>query len=608
MRLLFIFFFCFLFKFQYAKELILVQDQSILPLANYSYTYEDKTDNATLNEIIDIKWKNPSEDALNFGIARHPQWIKLAIYNELDVKIQRYLFIPYHHIEYIDAYVVVKDSIRSHLKTGTARPYHNKAISSHGYPIDLTLNSYERANVYIRVDHRNLPLRAGLFLLAHEEMMESKYSFQGLIWFWKGVIASSVLLSLITFFFLKTRLFLYYGLLLIGVVLFVGLEIGDYFQVFEIDKRNTIIDLKHFGNLLVIFSFPMFLNELSPLKKLQPVLWKITIWLVFPFAILFLLVLFDPIKDTIILFIITNYAIYISALIFIMQLVFLFNAALKKKKNALLLFIIYSVYIAIFLLTNSLPNLGIIKDNSVNIYAIFVVSSILEILTFLILVARETFMVYEERTVLIQQQKNHQKNLLLATVDSQEKERNKVGKELHDMVGANMAVIKQKIDKSNLELRNIVHQTIEIIRNLSHGLITPQLKDEDFADEIRELCILSSNENFVVQCFLHNWENIVMNQDSTTHLYRIVQELLQNAIKHSEASNVYLQFSIESNNLSLMYDDNGIGFNNNLNESRGIGLLNIENRVKLLNGEIHFDNTGNNKGVSILMDFPVFIS
>jgi len=288
-----------------------------------------------------------------------------------------------------------------------------------------------------------------------------------------------------------------------------------------------------------------------------------------------------------------------------MQLVFLLNAAIHKKKNARLLLAIYTVYVAIFWATNSLPNLGITKDGLVNVYAILLISSIMEILTFLVLVARETFLIYRERTQLLQLRKNHQKNLLLATVESQERERNKVGRELHDMVGANMAVIKQKIDKTNVELRDILHQTIDIIRNLSHGLITPQLKNEDFADEISELCILSSTDELQVQCFFYNWEDYYADEETTTHLYRIVQELLQNAIKHSKSSRAYFQFSVEKDKLTLMYDDNGVGFQHNSKSHRGIGLMNIENRVKLLKGEIHFDHNGSDEGTSIFMDFPI---
>ena len=607
MRLILLLIFGILFKSVNANKLILYPDKDIISLDGYRWcwTFEDNSDKASIKDVEEFSWIQPTKEGLNFGIARHPHWIKFDLINPQQTQITRYLYLPYHHIEYIDVYIMHEGKILKHYKTGTARPYSNKSLTARGYPLLINMSPNQKVRVYIRIDHRNLPLRAGMFLLTEEKMIDAQKSSQSLMWFWKGVVGTAMLLSLITFFFIRSRLFLFYSLLLIGIILFVGFELGDYFQLFEIDRRNTIIDIKHLGNIIVIFSFPMFLNELTPLRELHPRLWKWTMWLVAPFIVLFLLVLIDPLKETILLFIITNYAIYISALIFFMQLVFLFNAAIHKKKNAQLLLIIYTFYVAIFWITNSLPNLGLIKDGTINVYAILLISSIMEVLTFMILVARETFLIYKERTQLIQLRKNHQKNLLLATVESQERERNKVGRELHDMVGANMAVIKQKIDKSNVELRNIVHQTIDIIRNLSHGLITPQLKNEDFADEISELCILSSTDKLQVQCFFYNWENYDANQDATTHLYRIVQELLQNAIKHSKSTRAYLQFSIENNKLILMYDDNGVGFNINHKTSKGIGLLNIENRVKLLKGEIHFDNNGATTGTSIFMDFPI---
>jgi signal transduction histidine kinase len=173
---------------------------------------------------------------------------------------------------------------------------------------------------------------------------------------------------------------------------------------------------------------------------------------------------------------------------------------------------------------------------------------------FILILGKETFSVYQQRSALLEKQKEHQSEIIRVIVDSQEKERNKVGRELHDMIGANISVIKQQVDKSNYSLINTIDRTIDTIRNLSHGLVTP-LIDDEFVDEINELCVLFSNIDMKVRTHFHNW-NKINNKDLVTHLYRIVQELLQNTVKHSNASQINVQFIVDKEGeLTLMYED-----------------------------------------------------
>jgi signal transduction histidine kinase len=82
-----------------------------------------------------------------------------------------------------------------------------------------------------------------------------------------------------------------------------------------------------------------------------------------------------------------------------------------------------------------------------------------------------------------------------------------------------------------------------------------------------------------------------------------VQELLQNAVKHSGATEVAIQFLVHHDGLrTLMYEDNGSGFDYVVKRKSGLGLINIENRVKLINGSIRFDTRANGKGTTIIIE------
>jgi len=152
---------------------------------------------------------------------------------------------------------------------------------------------------------------------------------------------------------------------------------------------------------------------------------------------------------------------------------------------------------------------------------------------------------------------------------------------------------------------NIINKTIDSIRDLSHGLITPMIENDGFIDEINELCVLFSSIDINIKSNFHNWSQIE-NTEKITHLYRIIQEFLQNAVKHSKATNVLLQFIINpKGELTVMYEDNGIGFDYKSSyPNKGLGLINIENRIKLIDGSIIYDTKKGRKGTTIIINVP----
>ena len=78
------------------------------------------------------------------------------------------------------------------------------------------------------------------------------------------------------------------------------------------------------------------------------------------------------------------------------------------------------------------------------------------------------------------------------------------------------------------------------------------------------------------------------------------------AVKHSEADKISVQFLVDDkDNLSLMYEDNGKGFDYIHIRKKGLGLINIENRVKLINGEIQFDTIENRTGTTVIIDISI---
>ena len=411
----------------------------------------------------------------------------------------------------------------------------------------------------------------------------------------------ALLISIVIFAVTRIKMFLYYFLLNLGVGIFFLGEIGEISHFLNITPPNITGNIKQTGTLIIFIFLPLLINQIIPISKLKPKMWKYMFFTTFVLSITWLGCLVPYMQTTYFLYFTTYFYNVYSIIFLILQLYFIFEAYRTKIRNARTLFIGYSIYIFFSLIYIILPNLGLLK-NTIDVYNLFIYGSMIETLMFMSLIGKEMLHIYKQRALLLEKQKNHQTEIIHAIVESQEKERNKVGRELHDMIGGNISVIKQQVDKNNQSLISVIDRTIDAVRNLSRGLVTPLIKDDEFIDEINELCILSSNLNIKVESHFHNWTKID-NAQKATHIYRIVQELLQNAVKHSQAKNVLIQFIVnKKNGLTIMYEDDGIGFDyEKAYKDNGLGLINIENRIKLIDASIIYDTKQDRKGTTVII-------
>ncbi len=569
-------------------------------LKDYCYHFEDTTNNLTIKQAIKHSWTKLNSNP-TFASNKHVQWIRYDMYNPYNESIERIIFLPYHLIHEIDAYTIVNSSITNICNTGTKRPYDSKHINSNGYPIRINLKPKQTTSVIVRLKHLCRPLRATTYLLSEERVLNIIQKNNSIIWFWRGVFLFAVFISLVIYFSVKLKLFLYYFFLNLGFGLFIASQLGDYFLFFNVDNTDITSVIDFTGAILGNLFFPLFLNALTPIKARNEVLWKWMYRVIYVMIIIYIFSLFPSVRSSIAMYYFHFYIMIVSGLVLSLQLLLLVKNIIYKDKNAIPLFIIYSIYIVIMFIEIIFANMGLFAD-SPYVHISLLIVSVFEIFSFMGLMAHESLKIYKERSELLEKQQEHQKQMILSMVAGQEEARNRAGRELHDSIGANMAIIKQRIGKDNKELYKIASQTIESVRNLSHGLVTPMVKNDEFADEMKELCFLFSSSEIEIHCYFHGWPKID-DSEITTHLYRITQELLQNAVKHSKAKNVYFQFIGENNkNISLIYEDDGIGFGYEKKERKGLGLKNIENRITLLDGTLQIDTSSAGKGCTIVIE------
>lgn len=216
----------------------------------------------------------------------------------------------------------------------------------------------------------------------------------------------------------------------------------------------------------------------------------------------------------------------------------------------------------------------------------------------------------DERRLLEKQQ---QKQILKATLNAQEEERQRIAESLHNGLGQVLYGVKTTLER--IKLNDGTHENAEALnrskellslciqesRKISHELMPSILEDFGLRVAIRDICLqLKGKTHF--NCTFSGMD-IRLDKYLQLATYRIVQELALNIMKHAEATLAHINISIDHNHVNIMAKDNGKGFEHGEEKNKGIGLKTIESKVKLLNGKIVINSVPHQTVIHI--QFPI---
>jgi signal transduction histidine kinase len=196
-------------------------------------------------------------------------------------------------------------------------------------------------------------------------------------------------------------------------------------------------------------------------------------------------------------------------------------------------------------------------------------------------------------------------------LEGQNKERKRIAKDLHDSISGNLAAIKMKltnIDSKNFEQINPIianiDDTYNKVRLISHNLLPKDNVSQNYLEQLNKLINLYKGENLTIEFEIFPIEEIdELDEQLKSETLKILQELMTNITKHSQASKSIVNLTLHDNYLNLLVEDNGVGFQKN-KISTGIGFKNIFSRVNDLNGTIDIDST-EGRGATITINIPI---
>ncbi len=209
------------------------------------------------------------------------------------------------------------------------------------------------------------------------------------------------------------------------------------------------------------------------------------------------------------------------------------------------------------------------------------------------------FITYQKRLLVKQLELNKVKSdqkdeILRNTISAQEKERKRIAQDLHDEVGAMLSVVKLnvgRIEKNSEEMlakelagetKNYLDEVITQVRQISRSLLPPSLEKLGLFFALEELCNwINKSDQIFIDC-RKSGEQFRFDNKRELAVFRIIQELLNNAIKHSYADTITLLTRFSKNRLNVLVADNGKGFNLDEKLNSGLGLKNLESRSLIL--------------------------
>lgn len=210
------------------------------------------------------------------------------------------------------------------------------------------------------------------------------------------------------------------------------------------------------------------------------------------------------------------------------------------------------------------------------------------------------------QSTLQKMEQDQQKILLNASIRLQEEERQRLAADLHDDAGPLLATARLYLNEnlvnqdkttqlqSIYNAKQIIDDTIQLIRNISHSLMPPTLKNFGLESAVNDLFQkISGSGTINASCRFHDYrERLELEREQI--IFRIIQELVNNILKHSNASFIHVTQNTNGNKFFIRMHHDGRGLTQadfeKLNKSAvGLGLKNIQSRLKVLQGNIYFE-------------------
>lgn len=578
--------------------------------------YIDSSRNRTINRYYQVAHQMVALEnrSTNLNYKDQMLWLKLPLEGfDLNGELKD-IMVRNPHINFLAAWLMRGDSlIYTYGLTGDHRPFSSRPAVYADYVFPVPDKYKSGSSILLLIDKRNEQLNIPIHGLSDKGLgsyNQRKNLLAGLI---TGLSLFLFLFSLFLYYNMRERLYIFYGMYIVAAFTYIFSDYGYLFMYFFPDHPSLADFTRPLAISLATPLYMLFILRFLSVRENLPVQYKWMVRYLILYTLIFLCSLFFlPETGTIRVILVLMMQIFQN----LTSLLIIYVAWVGwRRKVAYAAYIICSTTVllsafSMFMLFVS----GFVADNFLTRNLMNIGFSIeLSILAFVLTLRFKNYKLQMES--LLREVNLQQEQIYKSISDYQEKEMQRLSSLLHDSVGARLSALRLNLESTNQEpdselAKEKISQAVADISNLadevrvlSHNLSPLLLQEKGLVNAIQQIVSrINQSKGIYIQ-----FENI----GSRLHvpfryelmMYNILQELIQNILKHAKASEAIIQLILEKRLISVFVEDNGRGFEKKTNKE-GLGFSQIQQLVTFVNGKLAVDAEPGN-GCRISIEFPI---
>ncbi|MBA4850278.1 7TM-DISM domain-containing protein [Emticicia sp. BO119] len=573
------------------------------PLVGYLYVFTDTSNKISNSQLDFSRFKLYQQESLNFGTNGQRNWIMLNCRNNSNVAKDIVVDMDIVYLDSFDYYIYAGDSlIRKREGINWQTSLSERDIDSRYFAFPITLSPHTQYKILISVRETNGYLYCPLTLFTQREFQRQYIEFDTIFFSAVSVLAVIALISLFFLMAYPQWIILYYFIYIlgnIGYALNIEGYMAHYAPNFLSTSRWYAISSLLIRIMSIFFALHFILPEHRSKLRGLTILYRAYLGVLFLFLFY---ISFFPFNHTI-----AETNAYASSWVQLVLLMIVIEGIIMKRRNSFIyLFSILPVQATNILLFLRITGIADIPEETLDNSSFYLFLYIAPVFEFIVLGIAILNDIIQERKTLTEELNMTQQKLL----NVQEIERERIAQDLHDDLGGTLATIntqinlihKDKTDNSTYSkidtLKSMVAKASNDIRRIAHNLMPPGFEKIGLKNSLEYLVNNASGKNLKFEFISFGIERRLPDEVEI-NLYRITSELISNIHKHAMASRASVQLLYFQTHLSILVEDNGIGFKDRIEKNEGIGLKNVSLRAKYIGATLTID-TGQNGSTYIL--------
>lgn len=584
--------------FSIAKEINWVDIDSV-DITFDVITLSPVNKNLRWNDVYQAQGRVVKSDKINFQTSEGKNWIKFGIKNTSNINKTIITQLDIVYLEHFKYYILNNGHLIYESKIiNWKTPMDEKPLNDRYFSFPISIPKESNLEVFIEVKGSGGVLFVPLYLYHEHDFLLDRQKFDTIF---EGIAFIYIIFIFIVLFAwlgIKKTIFFYLWAYIFSYLLYIlNLEgyLVSYAPFFLKDIKWLSVSGTSTSFFSILFTLELlgFFNDNRLQRnriKLKPIILSIYFISVFLFFIL-------PHSQ----FQIKTHLFYNFLGPFLNIFLVLFYSFEKKKNRILLLSTVLPGNLLKIIINYSIVSSFILPFlSSLDLYYLKYLIPVYDFSNLILVTILSLYKELKTKTQFLEEAQ-------LSIIQTQETERQRLAKDLHDDLGGTLSAIKGKIanEKASQEAINLVEKAIHDLRYISRNLSPPELENDGLIISIKNTIDRIQHVSNINFTFITFGEKQRLHQDIKLNIYRIITELINNILKHSKAQNAIIQLIYYQESLNIIVEDDGVGIKSDKN-NWGIGLKNITSRVEFLGAKLNIDSSS--VGTTIIIELPLKVN